>query len=72
MSKDNETKGGDFICYRHQRNFTTKATGLGVGLAVARCGIEAASGSSWFETLAGEGTGFGLQARAKAQRHDVR
>ncbi len=42
-------------------NFTTKATGSGIGLAVAKRGIEAAGGSIWFETVVGEGTVFYLE-----------
>ena len=42
-------------------NFTTKATGSGIGLAVAKRGIEAAGGSIWFETVVGEGTTFYLE-----------
>ena len=39
-------------------NFTTKATGSGIGLAVAKRGIESAGGKIWFETEVGEGTAF--------------
>jgi signal transduction histidine kinase len=39
-------------------NFSTKYAGSGIGLAVARRGIEHAGGSIWFETTVGEGTTF--------------
>ncbi|MBX0290750.1 HAMP domain-containing histidine kinase [Hymenobacter sp. HSC-4F20] len=39
-------------------NFTTKEKGSGIGLAVARRGIESAGGSIWFETEEGKGTSF--------------
>jgi signal transduction histidine kinase len=42
-------------------NFTTKATGSGIGLAVAKRGIESAGGSIWFETVEGEGTTFFIE-----------
>ncbi|HET9502851.1 MAG TPA: HAMP domain-containing sensor histidine kinase [Hymenobacter sp.] len=42
-------------------NFTTKATGSGIGLAVAKRGIESAGGSIWFETVVGEGTTFFIE-----------
>ncbi|SHK63426.1 sensor histidine kinase [Hymenobacter psychrotolerans] len=42
-------------------NFTTKATGSGIGLAVARRGIESAGGSIWFETQEGTGTTFFIE-----------
>ena len=42
-------------------NFTTKETGSGIGLAVARRGIESAGGSIWFETRVGEGTDFFIE-----------
>ena len=42
-------------------NFTTKATGSGIGLAVARRGIESAGGRIWFETRVGEGTTFFIE-----------
>jgi signal transduction histidine kinase len=42
-------------------NFTTKATGSGIGLAVAKRGIESAGGSIWFETTEGEGTTFFIE-----------
>ncbi len=42
-------------------NFTTKATGSGIGLAVARRGIESAGGRIWFETEEGVGTTFFIE-----------
>jgi two-component system nitrogen regulation sensor histidine kinase NtrY len=39
-------------------NFSTKYSGSGIGLAVARKGIESAGGSIWFETKEKEGTTF--------------
>ncbi|MBB3698733.1 HAMP domain-containing histidine kinase [Flammeovirga yaeyamensis] len=39
-------------------NFTTKETGSGIGLAVAKRGIEQMGGSIWFETKENEGTQF--------------
>ena len=42
-------------------NFTTKASGSGIGLAVAKRGIESAGGKIWFETEVGEGTVFFIE-----------
>ncbi|NDK54567.1 HAMP domain-containing histidine kinase [Pontibacter sp. BT213] len=39
-------------------NFSTKYTGSGIGLAVAKRGIENAGGKIWFETENGKGTTF--------------
>ncbi|MEJ8803972.1 sensor histidine kinase [Pontibacter sp. H249] len=39
-------------------NFSTKYTGSGIGLAVAKRGIENAGGQIWFETEEGRGTTF--------------
>ncbi len=39
-------------------NFSTKYYGSGIGLAVAKNGIEHAGGKIWFETIKGEGTKF--------------
>ncbi len=42
-------------------NFTTKLTGSGIGLAVAKRGIEGAGGHLWFETEVGVGTTFFIE-----------
>jgi signal transduction histidine kinase len=42
-------------------NFTTKENGSGIGLAVARRGIESAGGAIWFETKEGDGTTFCIE-----------
>ncbi|RZK23943.1 MAG: HAMP domain-containing histidine kinase [Hymenobacter sp.] len=42
-------------------NFTTKATGSGIGLAVAKRGIESAGGRIWFDTTEGAGTTFFIE-----------
>ncbi|MBD2768164.1 histidine kinase [Hymenobacter sp. BT664] len=42
-------------------NFTTKKNGSGIGLAVARRGIESAGGRIWFETEVGVGTDFFIE-----------
>jgi two-component system nitrogen regulation sensor histidine kinase NtrY len=42
-------------------NFTTKASGSGIGLAVAKRGIESAGGRIWFETEVGIGTTFFIE-----------
>ncbi|GAA4508805.1 HAMP domain-containing sensor histidine kinase [Hymenobacter ginsengisoli] len=42
-------------------NFTTKATGSGIGLAVAKRGIENAGGRIWFETEVDSGTTFFIE-----------
>ncbi|WP_020527330.1 sensor histidine kinase [Flexithrix dorotheae] len=42
-------------------NFTTKATGSGIGLAIAKRGIEHSGGSIWFETEPGNGTTFFIE-----------
>jgi two-component system nitrogen regulation sensor histidine kinase NtrY len=39
-------------------NFTTKVGGSGLGLAMARRGVEHAGGNIWFETSEGKGTTF--------------
>ena len=50
-------KGGS-DCQVFLPNFTTKHTGSGIGLALAKRGIEHANGSIWFETVEGIGTSF--------------
>ena len=42
-------------------NFTTKASGSGIGLAVAKRGIESAGGKIWFETEVDKGTNFFIE-----------
>ena len=42
-------------------NFSTKFTGSGIGLAVAKKGIESAGGRIWFKTQEGEGTTFYIE-----------
>lgn len=42
-------------------NFSTKETGSGIGLAVAKRGIEHAGGDIWFETVEGVGTTFFIE-----------
>ena len=39
-------------------NFSTKDAGSGIGLAVAKRGIEHAGGEIWFESVFGKGTNF--------------
>lgn len=41
--------------------FSTKAEGSGIGLAIAKRGVEHAGGSIWFESASGEGTTFFLE-----------
>ena len=42
-------------------NFTTKEEGSGIGLAIAKRGVEHAGGSIWFETKLGKGTVFFIE-----------
>ena len=42
-------------------NFSTKETGSGIGLAVAKRGIEHAGGDIWFETTENKGTTFTIE-----------
>ncbi|MEQ8241177.1 MAG: HAMP domain-containing sensor histidine kinase, partial [Cyclobacteriaceae bacterium] len=45
--------------------FSTKSTGSGIGLAVAKKGIENAGGNIWFETKEMEGTTFFIKLPKK-------
>ena len=42
-------------------NFSTKETGSGIGLAIAKHGVEHAGGKIWFETEQGSGTSFFIE-----------
>ncbi|MTI21260.1 HAMP domain-containing histidine kinase [Fulvivirga sp. RKSG066] len=42
-------------------NFSTKETGSGIGLAIAKHGVEHAGGKIWFETEDGNGTSFYIE-----------
>ena len=42
-------------------NFTTKTSGSGIGLAIAKHGIEYSGGKIWFETEYGKGTTFFIE-----------
>ncbi len=42
-------------------NFTTKMNGMGIGLAIAKRGIEHCGGNIWFETKPNEGTSFFIE-----------
>lgn len=44
-------------------NFTTKETGSGIGLAIAKRGVEHAGGKIWFESSVNEGTTFYLELK---------
>jgi signal transduction histidine kinase len=44
-----------------QPNFTTKSTGSGIGLAIAKRGIEFAGGRIWFESQMNRGTTFFIE-----------
>ncbi|MDW7691277.1 ATP-binding protein [Flammeovirgaceae bacterium SG7u.111] len=43
------------------QNFSTKSNGSGIGLAIAKRGIEHSGGNIWFETKKGEGTVFYIE-----------
>ena len=45
-------------------NFTTKSTGMGLGLAMVKNIVENANGEIWFETKEGEGTTFFLKFKS--------
>ena len=42
-------------------SFSTKSKGSGIGLAVAKRGMELAGGKIWFETKTGKGTSFFIE-----------
>jgi signal transduction histidine kinase len=42
-------------------NFSTKYAGSGIGLALAKKGIEQVGGKIWFESVAGQGTTFFIE-----------
>ena len=42
-------------------NFSTKSTGSGIGLAIAKRGIEHSGGNIWFESVIGVGTAFFIE-----------
>jgi len=42
-------------------NFTTKRAGSGIGLGIAKHGIEHSGGKIWFETEDGKGTTFYIE-----------
>lgn len=44
-----------------QPNFSTKYTGSGIGLAVAKKAIEQADGNIWFDSTIGKGTSFYIE-----------
>lgn len=44
-------------------NFTTKTTGMGLGLAMVKSIVEAANGKIWFETQKGRGTTFFIELK---------
>ncbi len=46
-------------------NFSTKETGSGIGLAIAKHGVEHAGGKIWFETETGRGTSFFIELPAE-------
>ena len=42
-------------------NFSTKSEGTGIGLAIAKRGVEHAGGAIWFESKIGKGTAFFIE-----------
>ncbi len=55
-----------------QPNFTTKTTGMGLGLAISKRIIEHAGGKIWFETQAGKGTQFYISLPALQTDNECR
>jgi signal transduction histidine kinase len=52
-------------------NFTTKSSGMGLGLAICKNIIDAAAGKIWFETAPNQGTTFFVELPlASAQPHE--
>jgi signal transduction histidine kinase len=51
-------------------NFTTKSTGSGIGLAVAKRGVEHAGGEIWFDTKPNVGTVFYIRLPLNLQKTD--
>ncbi len=47
-------------------NFSTKFSGSGIGLALAKRGVEHAQGRIWFKTRVGEGTTFSIELAEQA------
>ncbi|MEM6360234.1 MAG: ATP-binding protein [Bacteroidota bacterium] len=48
-------------------NFSTKERGSGIGLAIAKHGVEHAGGKIWFETEVGKGTSFFIELSTEEQ-----
>ena len=51
-------------------NFTTKGSGMGLGLAITKQIIEQSNGKIYFETKLGEGTTFYIELPIKAKNED--
>ncbi|MDQ3289726.1 MAG: HAMP domain-containing histidine kinase [Bacteroidota bacterium] len=63
--QDNGTGIPAEICHKvFLPNFSTKFSGSGIGLAVAKRGIESAGGRIWFHTTEDQGTTFFIQLPA--------
>ena len=58
VSDDGQGIGEDLVKKVFLPNFTTKNTGSGIGLAVAKRGIEQGGGELWFKTKVNVGTTF--------------
>jgi signal transduction histidine kinase len=46
-------------------NFTTKSSGMGLGLSIVRKYVETAGGRIWFESVADTGTAFFVELPLK-------